>query len=161
MSARRFLRSAALPFLAIAGASLCAATIRATAAPVGTAFLPGVYETTTTHADGTKDISRHCATSKGVQNDTLEKRLAAMSQDPSCKFTQRSVGGGKFAIAASCENEGVKSSYQQTGTYTPTSMTMTMGMTMQVARGQKPVSMKFTALSKRVAATCPAGMTQE
>ena len=129
MNARRCFRPAALPILAMAGASLGAAAIAATSAPAGTAFLPGVYETTTTHADGTKDISRHCATSKGIQNDTLEKRLAATSQGSSCKFTQRSVGGGKFAIVASCENEGVKSSYRQTGTYTPTSMNMTMAMT--------------------------------
>lgn len=135
--------------------------IAAVPALAETAFLPGVYETTTTHADGTKETSRHCATSKGIQNDTLEKRLAAMSRDPSCKFTQRSIGGGKYALAATCNNEGVKSSYQQTGTYTPTSMTMNMAMTMQVAPGQKPVSMNFKALSRRVAATCPAGMTEE
>ena len=161
MNARRFLRPGALPVVSLTVASLAAAAIGATGAAAGTAFLPGVYETTTTHADGTEDVSRHCATSKGIQNDTLEKRLAAMSQDSSCKFTERSVGGGKYAIAASCDNEGVKSSYRQTGTYTPTSMTMAMAMTMQVAPGQKPVSMNFTALSRRLAATCPAGMTEE
>lgn len=145
----------------LTAATALAAAFSATAALAETAFLPGVYETTTTHADGTKETSRHCATSKGIQNDTLEKRLAAMSRDPSCKFSQRSIGGGKYAVAATCNNEGVKSSYRQTGTYTPTSMTMNMAMTMQVAPGQKPVSMDFKALSRRVAATCPAGMTEE
>jgi uncharacterized protein (DUF849 family) len=160
MNFRKSLRLLALPAVPLTAAAFAAAAVGA-AAPGATAFLPGVYETTTTHADGTKDTARHCATSKGVQNDTLEKRLAAMSQDPSCQFTQRSIGGGKFAIAANCNNEGVKSSYRQSGTYTPTAMTMNMAMTMQVAAGQKPVSMNFTAVSRRVAATCPAGMTEE
>jgi hypothetical protein len=161
MNLPKFLCLAAVPAFAVAATPFAAASLAAPAANASTAFLPGVYETTTTHADGTKETSRHCATSKGFENDTLEKRLAAMSQDPSCKFTQRTIGSGRYAIAANCNNEGVKSSYRQTGTYTPTSMTMNMAMTMQVAAGQTPVSMNFNAVSRRVAATCPAGMTEE
>lgn len=142
--------SATLVGLTLAGAALAE-----------TAFLPGVYETKTTHADGAKETSRHCATSKGVQNDTLEKRLAAMTQDPSCKYTQKSIGGGKYALAGSCNNEGMKSTVKQTGTYTQSSMTMNMAMTLVTAPGQKPVSTNFTSVSRRVAATCPAGMTEE
>jgi hypothetical protein len=131
------------------------------AALAQTTFLPGVYETVTTHADGAKETSRHCAKSHGAENDTLERRLAAMTQDPSCKFTQRTVTGGKFAIAAACENEGVKSSYKQSGTYGPAAMTMAMTMTIQAAPGQAPVTSSFTAVSRRVAAVCPADMTEE
>jgi hypothetical protein len=149
------------PNTLLAAVALLAAAGAASAATMQTAFLPGVYETTTTHADGTRDVSRHCATSKGVANDTLEKRLEAMSQDKSCKFTKRSIGGGNYAIAATCDNQGARSSYTQSGSYTPTSMTMAMAMTLQAAPGQKPVSMKFNAVSRRVGATCPAGMTEE
>lgn len=138
-----------------------AAAATASAALAETAFLPGVYETKTTHDDGTTDVSRHCATSKGVQNDTVEKRLAAMTRDPNCRFTQKSIAGGRYAIAATCNNQGARATFTQTGNYSPTSMTMNMAMTMQVAPGQKPVSTKFTALSRRVAAACPANMIEE
>ena len=131
------------------------------AALAETMFLPGVYETVTTFADGAKETSRHCAKSHGAQNHTLERRLAAMTQDPSCKFTQRTVAGGKFAIAAACDNEGVKSSYTQSGTYGPAAMTMAMTMTIQAAPGQAPVKSSFNAVSRRVAAVCPADMTEE
>lgn len=136
-----------------------AALLGAGAAFAQTAFLPGVYETTTTWADGAKDTSRHCA--RGGADHTLEKRLAAMSQDPSCKFTQRTIGGGRFAIAAACDNEGARSSYKQSGSYGPANMTMAMTMTIQPAPGQAPVTSSFTAVSRRVAAVCPADMTEE
>ena len=145
----------------IAAVALLTAAGAASAATTQTGFLPGDYETVTTHADGTRDVSRHCANSKDVASDTLEKRLEAMSQDKSCTFTKRTIGGGSYSIAATCNNEGARSSYTQSGSYTPTSMTMAMAMTLQVAPGQKPVSMKFNAVSRRVGATCPADMTEE
>jgi hypothetical protein len=141
--------SAALSALAVAAPTLAA-----------TAFLPGVYETKTAYADGTKETSRHCATSKGVGNDTLEKRLAAMTNANGCTYSQKSIGGGKYAIAGTCNQDGIRSSVKQSGTYTPTSMTMNMAMTLAMPK-QKPVSMSFTAVSRRVAATCPADMTEE
>jgi hypothetical protein len=161
MNTRTLCRRAALPAFALTAASFAALGSGAIAAPGATAFLPGLFETVTTDAEGTRKTSRSCASAQAVQTDTLEKRLAAMGQDPSCKFTQRTIGGGKYAIAASCSNEGAKSSYRQSGTYTPTSMTMNMAMTMQVAPGQKPVTYSFTSVSRRVAATCPAGMNED
>jgi hypothetical protein len=149
------------PNIILTGCAAMIALPASAAVLAETAFLPGVYETTTTHADGTKETSRHCATSKGVANDTLEKRLAAVTQDPSCKFSQQSIGSGKFAIAGSCNNDRMRSSYKQTGSYTPSSMTMNMAMTLVTAPGQTPVSMNFNAVSRRVAAVCPAGMTEE
>ncbi len=136
-----------------------AALLGAGAALAQTAFLPGAYETTTMWADGTKDTSRHCARA-GVDH-TLEKRLAAMAQDPTCKVTQHAIGGGKFAIAAACDHEGVKSSYKQSGSYGSTGMTMVMSMTIQARPDQAPATSSFTAVSRRVAAVCPAGMTEE
>jgi hypothetical protein len=143
----------------IASAALAGAAGAALAAD--TTFLPGVYETVTTFADGAKETSRHCAKSHGAENDTLERRLAAMTRDPSCKFAQRAVGAGRFAIAATCANEGVTTSYKQSGTYGPANMTLAMTMTIQAAPGQAPVTSSFTAVSRRVGAVCPADMTEE
>jgi|GEM_PF-5192254 len=149
------------PKTLLAGAAGLVALNCAGAALAETAFQPGVWETKTTFAD-TKNVetNRHCAKAADVKRDTLEARLAAMTQNPNCKYSQKSIGGGKYAIAGTCNDAGIKSSYRQSGTYTPASMTMNMSMTIAVP-GQKPVSQSFTAVSRRVGAVCPAGMTEE
>ena len=53
-----------------------------------------------------------------------------MTRDSSCRFTQRTVEAGRFAIAAICANEGVTTSYKQSGTYGPANMTLVMTMTL-------------------------------
>lgn len=127
------------------------------AALANTTFQPGLWETKT-RSPGRPDVetTRDCVTPEETKRETLEKRLAEAVQDPSCKYTQRSIGGGKFAISGACNNEGIRSSFRQTGTYSPTAMTMNMSMTLVAAPGAKPVAMNVISSSRRIAPTCPA-----
>lgn len=128
------------------------------AALAETPMLPGLYETKTVYpGQGGSDTTRDCVTPAEVRNATVERKLAETLKDQSCNFTSRSFGGGKFAIAGTCNNEGVKSSFKQTGTYSPTAMTFNMTMTMVPAPGAKPVSLNMSSTSRRIAASCPAG----
>jgi hypothetical protein len=130
------------------------------AASAATSFTPGVWETRTVHADGDVQTTRHCAKPVDMRNDTLEARLAAMSNVKGCAYSQKAIGGGKYAIAGTCNQDGIRSSVRQSGTYTPNSMTMNMAMSLAMP-GQKPVSMSFKAVSRRVGATCSADMATE
>jgi hypothetical protein len=48
----------------------------------------------------------------------------------------------------------MKSTFTQTGTYSPTAMSMNMKMILNA--GGKPVSMDLVTTSRRIAASCPA-----
>lgn len=135
--------------------ALCAAG----AAFADALFLPGLYEVRVSYpGDGSGvETTRECLTSAEAKEESLERYLAEVVEDSSCRFTQRSIGGGRFAIAGTCNNEGFRSKLRQTGTYSPTAMTMDMRMTMAHASGAEPVSVQMVMSSRRVAANCPAG----
>ena len=135
--------------------ALCAAG----AAFADAVFLPGLYEVRVSYPDEGSDVetTRECLTSAEVKEESLERYLAEAVKDTSCKYTQRSIGGGRFAIAGSCNNEGFRSTVKQTGTYSPTAMTMDMSMTMMSVAGAEPVSLRMVMTLRRLAATCPAG----
>jgi len=150
------------PKTILAGAAGLVALTGASAACAETSLLPGLWEAKTTFADSKNvETTRDCITPAETKAGTLDAQLAKAIRDPSCKYTQRNVGGGRFAVAATCNNGGMKSSYRQTGTYTPTTLTMNMAMTLVAAPGAKPASMAFTSVSRRIAPTCPAGSDDE
>ena len=137
------------------GLTLCVAG----AACADVVFQPGLYEVRVSYpSEGAGvETTRECLTAAEARQESLEWRLAEVLEDTSCKFTQRSIAGGRFAIAGSCNNEGFRSTLKQSGTYSPTAMTMEMSMTMQPMPGAEPVGMKMVLSSRRIAANCPAG----
>jgi hypothetical protein len=124
-----------------------------------TMFLPGLYEVRVSYPGDGSDVetTRECLTSAEAKEESLERYLAEAVKDPSCKFTQRSIGGGRFAIAGTCNSEGLRSTLKQTGTYSPTAMTMDMSMTLVSVPGVEPVRMRMVMSIRRLAANCPAG----
>lgn len=140
-----------------------AALFTAHTAAAEVTFLPGLYETQVRYPEdgpGT-ETSRECLTPAEAKQESLERRLAETVRDSSCRFTQRSIGGGKFAIAGTCNNDGMRSSLKQSGTYSPTSMTMDMRMSVVVAPGAEPVATRMLLSSRRIAAACPAGSDKD
>lgn len=128
----------------------------ATAASSAFTMLPGYYETrTTSPGDPSGETVRDCVTSAEAKERTVERWLSETSKIPNCTFSKRAIGGGKFAIAGTCNNGGMKSSFTQTGTFSPTSLSMNMKMTLNA--GGKPVQMNVRTNSRRLAASCPAG----
>lgn len=140
--------------LALSAATLAAGA--ATAAASGLTMLPGYYETrTNSPGDPAGKPVRDCVTIAEAKERTVERWLSETSKIPNCTFSRRAIGGGKFAIAGTCNNAGMKSTFTQTGTYSPTAMSMNMKMTLNA--GGKPVSMDLVTTSRRIAASCPAG----
>lgn len=147
----------------IAGLLGFGALCTAHAAGAEVTFLPGLYETRVHYPDdgaGT-ETSRECLTPAEVKQESLERSLAEMVRDSSCRFTQRAIGGGRFAMAGTCNNDGMRSSVQQTGTYTTTSMTMDMRMSLVVAPGAGPVNTRMVMSARRIAANCPSGTDRD
>jgi hypothetical protein len=126
-------------------------------------FQPGLYETRVSYPDDGQGVetTRECLTAAEAKQESLERRLAETVQDSNCRFTQRSIGGGRFNIAGTCNNDGMRSTLKQTGTYSTTAMAMNMDMTLAAAAGAPPVSMRMVMSSRRVAATCPAGTDKD
>ncbi|QSX78696.1 DUF3617 domain-containing protein [Agrilutibacter solisilvae] len=143
----------------LGGLTLCAAEV----ACADAAFLPGLYEVRVSYpSEGAGvETTRECLTAAEARQESLEWRLAEVVEDTSCKFTQRSIAGGRFAIAGTCNNQGFRSTLKQSGTYSPTTMTMDMSMTMQPMPGAEPVAMRMVMSSRRVAANCPAGSDKD
>jgi hypothetical protein len=140
--------------LAFSAATLAAGA--ATAAASGLTMLPGYYETrTSSPGDPAGKPVRDCVTVAEAKERTVERWLSETSKIPNCTFSRRAIGGGKFAIAGTCNNAGMKSTFTQTGTYSPTAMSMNMKMTLNA--GGKPVSMDLVTTSRRIAGSCPAG----
>lgn len=140
-----------------------AALFTAHAAAAEVTFLPGLYETQVRYPEdgpGT-ETSRECVTPAEAKQESLERRLAEIMDDANCRFTQRSIGGGRFAIAGTCNNYGIRSSLKQSGSYSPTAMTMDMRMSMVVAPGAGPVGTHMVLSSRRIAAACPAGSDKD
>lgn len=135
------------------------ALCNASAAIAATTFLPGLYETRVSYpGQGTSvEVKRECVTTEEARTESLERQLAEAAQDAACTYTQRSIAGGRFNIVANCNASGFRTSVKQTGTYSPTSMTMNMTMTLAPAPGAKPVRMETVMAGRRIAATCPAG----
>lgn len=143
----------------ISGLLGLAALFTAHAAVAEVTFLPGLYETKVRYPDdgpGT-EASRECLTPDEAKVESLERRLAETVRDANCRFTQRSIGGGRFAIAGTCNNDGVRSSLKQSGTYSTTAMTMDMTLSVAVAPGVEAVGTRMVLTSHRIAAVCPPG----
>jgi hypothetical protein len=139
--------------IAFAAATLAAGA--ATAAASGFTMLAGYYETrTSSPGDPAGKPVRDCLSPAEAKEKTVERWLSETTKMPNCTFSKRAIGGGRFAITGNCNNGGMKSSFSQTGTYSPTAMTMNMKMTLNA--GGKPVSMDMTTVSRRIAASCPA-----
>lgn len=145
-------------------------TIRAAAALIAisttgtalaeTVMLPGLYETITRSAgEDDAETTRDCVTPAEVKTKTVERKLAEALKSKACTYTQRSFGGGKFALAGACSQSGVKSRFKQTGTYSPTTLNLNMKLTMSM--GGQPISVDLTSSSRRIAPTCPAGSDDE
>lgn len=126
-------------------------------------FLPGLYEFKVSYPDDGPEVekSRECLTAAEVKQESLEQQLAKTVSDSNCRFTQRTIGGGRFAIAGTCNNDGVRSTLRQSGTYSSTAMSMNMTMSMVPAPGAKPVDVRMVMSSQRISATCPAGTDKE
>jgi outer membrane receptor for ferric coprogen and ferric-rhodotorulic acid len=130
------------------------------AALAQTTFLPGLYETQTREAGSDEvETTRDCLTPQEAKQKTLEIALASALKSKSCTYAQRSVGGGKFALAGTCSQGGMKSTFKQTGTYSTTSMTMNTKLSMSM--GGQPISVDIITTQRRVAPTCPAGSDDE
>lgn len=128
------------------------------AASADALFQPGLYETRVSYpGEGTAvEVTRDCLTPAEARRESVSARLAEATRDPACRYTQRSISGGRFAIAGTCDNEGIRTAVRQTGTYTPTSMSLDMRTTMS-APGMAPVHVDMRMSSRRIAAACPAG----
>ena len=142
--------------LLIVAAIAATGSAAAAASVSGSVLLPGYYETrTSSPGSPAGEPVRDCITAAEAKEKTVERWLAESSNVPNCVFTRRSIGGGRIAVAGTCNNGGMKSSFTQTGTYSPTSMSMNMKMTMSA--GGKPITVDLVTTSRRIAATCPAG----
>lgn len=141
-----------------AAAALFAVSATSTAL-AETVMLPGLYETTTRSAgEDDAETARDCVTPAEVRAKSVERRLAEALKSEACAYTQRSVGGGKFALAGTCSQGGVKSSFRQTGTYSPTTLNLDMKLSMKM--GGQPISVDISSSSRRIAPTCRAGASQ-
>lgn len=139
----------------MAGAALLAAGAPAAPTLAQTTFAPGYYETVTRIAgDPDPEIQRDCVTPAEVKSRTLEAILAEWTEGQ-CVYTQRQVGGGKFALAGSCVVDGSRSTFRYAGAYTPTSFSATLS-SRAVVSGQ-PLDMNLAVSSRRLAPVCPAG----
>ena len=137
----------------IAAAFVAAAVPAATLAQ--TTFAPGYYETATRIAgDPEPEIQRDCVTPAEAKGRTLEAILAEWTEGQ-CAYTQRQVGGGKFALAGSCVVDGSRSTFRYAGSYNPTSFSAKLS-SRTVVSGQ-PLDVNLTVSSRRLAPACPAG----
>jgi len=142
----------------LASAGALVALFTAGAAFADTAMLPGLYENKVRmpQYDNETETTRDCLTPAEAKNATIERHLAETLKDKSCKYSSRSISGGKFTLAGTCVAEGgAKSSFKQTGTFTPTSLNMTM--TGFVTIGGQKMDIGMIMSSRRIAASCPAG----
>lgn len=141
-------------FALIALMTMLVAPLSASAAGE-TLMSPGFYETTTRIAgDPEVERKRECLTPAEVRARPLERVLAEMTEGR-CTYTQRQIGGGRFAFAGACVNEGVRTTFRNTGTYTPTSYSVNLNSRTMV--GGTPIDIVVTTASRRIAAVCPAG----
>ena len=141
-------------FALIALTTLLVAPLTASAAGE-TLMSPGYYETTTRVAgDPEVERKRECLTPAEVRARPLERVLAELTEGR-CTYTQRQIGGGRFAFAGACVNEGVRTTFRNTGTYTPTSYSVNLNSRTMV--GGTPIDIVLTTSSRRIAAVCPSG----
>lgn len=138
----------------IALATMIGAPLAASAA--GEAFFtPGYYETTTRYAgDPEVERKRECVTPAEARARPLERFLVEMTEGQ-CTYTQRQIGGGRFAFVGACVSDGVRSTFRNTGTYTPTSFSLSLNSRTMVSG--TPIDVAVTTSSRRIAPTCPAG----
>lgn len=138
-----------------AGAALLAACAPTAGAQAQTTFAPGYYETTLRVAgDPEPEVQRECVTPAEAKTRTVEVMLSEWTEGK-CAYSQRQVGGGKFALAGSCVLDGARSTFRYAGAYTPTSLSATLS-SRTVVSGQ-PLDMNTKISSRRIAPTCPAG----
>ena len=141
-------------FALIALAPLLGAPLAASAAG-GTVMAPGYYETTTRFAgDPEVERKRECLSPAEVRARPLERVLAEMTEGR-CTYTQRQIGGGRFTFVGACVNDGVRTTFRNTGTYTPTSYSVSLNSRTMV--GGAPIDIVLTTSSRRIAAVCPSG----
>lgn len=120
-----------------------------------TMMAPGYYETVTRIAgDPEAETKRECVTAAETKTRTLERILSDLTEGR-CTYTQRQVGSGRFAIAGACVNEGVRSTFRNTGSYSPTSFSLNLSSRTMV--GGAPIDVVLSSSSRRIAAACPAG----
>lgn len=120
-----------------------------------TMMSPGYYETISRVAgDPQPEIKRDCVSAAEAKARPLETILGELTEGR-CAYTQRQVGGGKFALAGSCVYEGVKSTFRNTGSYSPTSFSLNLNSRTLVAGA--PIDVVLSVTSRRIAAICPAG----
>lgn len=120
-----------------------------------TMMAPGYYETVTKIAgDPEADIKRECWTPAETRTRTVELILAELTEGR-CTYTQRQLGSGRFTIAGACVNEGVRSTFRNTGSYSPTSLSVNLSSRTVV--GGAPIDIVLSTTSRRIAAACPAG----
>lgn len=146
-------------------AGLCGFGALASAAPAlaDTEFLPGLYEIRVSYPDESPDaeITHECLTPAAAAQESLERRLADALRDRNCGFTQQRIGAGTFHIAGTCSDGGVSARIEQSGTFSPTSMSMNLRTTLTPAPGVAPVSTSLVLTSRRLSATCPAGSAED
>jgi hypothetical protein len=130
-----------------------AATLAPTWAAAETAMAPGYYETVTRVAGAAARTTRDCVTAEEARQMTIERRLAE-TQRGACTYNQRQIGGGKFILAGSCDNDEAKTTFKTWGAYSPTSFNLTLAS--KTMLGGAPVEMDLSLSSRRIAASCPA-----
>lgn len=138
----------------IATAAALAVSLPGLTAVAQTSLLPGYYEIVTRVAgDSEAEVQHECLTAAEAKTRTLEQALAEWTEGR-CNYTQRQTGGGRFVLAGSCTLDGSTSTFHHTGTYTPTSFSANLNS--RTILSGKPLDVKITTASRRIAAACPA-----
>lgn len=127
-------------------------------AQAGTAFLPGLYEIRVSYAEDGADeeITHECLTPAAAAQESLERRLAEAVRERNCRFTQQRIGAGTFHVAGACSDGGVSARFEQSGTFSPTSLDMHLRTTATPAPGIAPASTTLRLSSRRISPDCPA-----
>lgn len=142
------------PLIAVLAGLGVVSTAAVAAAAAETVFAPGYYEFVTRFAgESEAETTRECVTAAEARTRSLERILGEMTEG-SCTYTQRQIGGGRFALAGSCINEGVRSTFRTSGAYTPTSYNF--DLTSRTMMGGVPIDVAITTTGRRIAAACPA-----
>lgn len=135
-------------------AAIAAAAAIAAPAHAEAPMLAGYYETTLQADGGKPRVTRDCLTAQEARTMTIERRLAESTRG-ACVYTQRQIGGGKFAMAGTCTEAGSKTSFKSSGAYSPTGFSLVLAS--KVSMGGTPVEVNLKIASRRIAANCPAG----
>jgi hypothetical protein len=100
--------------------------------------MPGAPPQVAAMMKGKTTKQTYCITPEQAKQGPQEM----LKQNPACRFTQYSMTGGKISTAMTCSQNGGTMTARASGSYTPTSFSVTSSATMTGA-----MSMKMTSSS--------------